>query len=81
MTFSFMLTVDTLVYIAYNLIFGLFGDKPIITGLTKDRWHFTTSRVSLVAVAVRAMMLTCDGMILLSSPVTTKALRKLSTLK
>ena len=61
-------------------ILGLLGDIPTITGSIIDNRCFKMSKVDLLAVAVKARMLTPDGTILHKDPNSANVNRKLSPL-
>ena len=61
-------------------ILGILGDIPTTTGSIIDNRCFTMSKVDLLAVAVKARMLTPDSTILLKVPNSANAKRKLSPL-
>ena len=62
-------------------MFGLFGDKDTMYGLVIDKRFFTTSNVSNVAVAVKAMIFTDGGTMHRMSPMSENATLKSSPLQ
>ena len=57
------------------LKFGRFGGNPIIAGFSKERLQDTQSKVSFVAVAVKAKFFTELGIRLRMLPISANALR------
>lgn len=60
---------------------SLSGDNPITTGFFIDSLFMTQSRVSLVAIAVKAKIFTQHGRRLLMVPSSLNALQNVSPLK